>query len=361
MTQVGYTSVEKHEIIFEWRINEISLYLTNFDGHRKGDVILYSEEFSAGSKMKDNWKLQLKFNDSDSNENKDYVSLYLYLLSKKKVINANCTFFYLINNSYELNLRSYNKTFENSIGYGIRKFYSKKLLLKEKDRYIPNDTLVVGVKLIVFDRSTTIPKDLKNKPTHRLIDDLVNIYKNEKNTDIVLKVEDKSFKAHKTILKARCPVLLSELFAIGTKEEDEDEDSITIPDMNSNTFGNILEFIYSDRVEDLNDAENLLKSAVKYDLQGLKELCVQSLYRGLNVINAPRLLDLANKYNILELLEFVSDFIVLNAEKIINTSEYQAIEESKSSIGIILIKKIAAFKINGILKLNNSIKQEKDE
>ncbi|CAG5077640.1 Similar to Tdpoz1: TD and POZ domain-containing protein 1 (Mus musculus) [Cotesia congregata] len=360
MTQVGYTSVEKHEIIFEWRINEISLYLTNFDGHRKGDVILYSEEFSAGSKMKDNWKLQLKFNDSDSNENKDYVSLYLYLLSKKKVINANCTFFYLINNSYELNLRSYNKTFENSIGYGIRKFYSKKLLLKEKDRYIPNDTLVVGVKLIVFDRSTTIPKDLKNKPTHRLIDDLVNIYKNEKNTDIVLKVEDKSFKAHKTILKARCPVLLSELFAIGTKEEDEDEDSITIPDMNSNTFGNILEFIYSDRVEDLNDAENLLKSAVKYDLQGLKELCVQSLYRGLNVINAPRLLDLANKYNILELLEFVSDFIVLNAEKIINTSEYQAIEESKSSIGIILIKKIAAFKINGILKLNNSIKQEKD-
>ncbi|KAH0557881.1 hypothetical protein KQX54_012542 [Cotesia glomerata] len=360
MTQVGYTSVDKHEIIFEWRINEISSFLTNFDGHAcDDDKKLYSEEFSTSSKMKDKWLLELNFNDSDSNENKDYVSLYLWSLNANKIINVNCTFFILVNNFYELNRLSSNKTFKNRIGRGIRKFCLKKLLLEKKDEYISNDPLVVGVKLIVFDPSTTIPNDLKNKPTRRLIDDLVNIYKNEKDTDIVLKVKDKSFKAHKTILKARCPILLSELLAIETKNKDDG--IITIPDINSNTFGNILEFIYSDRVENLNDAEDLLKSAVKYELQGLKELCVQSLYRGLNVINAPRLLILANKYNILELLKFVSDFIVLNAEKIINTSEYQAIDESKSSIGIILIKKIAAFKFNGILKLNNSIKQEEDK
>lgn len=91
--------------------------------------------------------------------------------------------------------------------------------------------------------------------------------------DFELRTNDgKVFMAHKFILAARSPVF----FAMLTSDMKEaSEGSTAVPDFNSNIIEELLRFIYSGKVKNLDDiARELIYAADMYQLEQLKSKCI---------------------------------------------------------------------------------------
>ncbi|XP_057339508.1 speckle-type POZ protein B-like [Microplitis mediator] len=121
------------------------------------------------------------------------------------------------------------------------------------------------------------------------------------------------------------------------------EKTITIKDMNSEVFKSMLEFIYTDKVSDLDYvAEQLLEAADKYQIHTHKEICAESLCKSVTIDNASRLLVVAYLHNTKEMLEYISNFIVINASHVVKTEEYKMMKELHPCLVPILFDKLAA-------------------
>jgi speckle-type POZ protein len=82
-------------------------------------------------------------------------------------------------------------------------------------------------------------------------------------------------KAHKFILAARSPVL----FAMVTSDMKEAQERIAmILDFNAKVLKELLRFIYSGVVENLDEiARKLIYAAEKYQFEDLKQMCIASI------------------------------------------------------------------------------------
>ncbi|XP_057318344.1 speckle-type POZ protein-like [Microplitis mediator] len=136
---------------------------------------------------------------------------------------------------------------------------------------------------------------------------------------------------------ARSPVLAA-MFSHEMIEKKESK--ISIPDISSEIFEMVLKYIYTDEVTDLDlYADDLLEAAEKYQLLSLKNICQESLSKTLNLENALYLMTLADSYNATHLLEFTSNFLVLNMKNIIDTQDFKRLEKSHPSLALELLKK----------------------
>lgn len=93
--------------------------------------------------------------------------------------------------------------------------------------------------------------------------------------DFDVETEDKKvLKAHKSVLAVSSPFF----FGLLNTKMKEKEDSVVMRE--------VLRFIYSNEVENLSAIVNeLVFAAEKYQLEGLKELCVDSIIEALNTEN----------------------------------------------------------------------------
>ncbi|CAD6220704.1 GSCOCG00011582001-RA-CDS [Cotesia congregata] len=127
-------------------------------------------------------------------------------------------------------------------------------------------------------------------------------------------------------------------FTIENKER-----KVTIPDVDSKIFKKVLDFIYTDHVDDLDsNAEKLLEAADKYQLQSLKEMCEYSLSKTLNVGNAIKIMILADRYYAKQLKEIAIDYVIANFDKFKNTEEFKALEQAQRPLFLIILKKCLA-------------------
>jgi len=70
---------------------------------------------------------------------------------------------------------------------------------------------------------------------------------------------------------------------------------VIVDDINSAIMTEILRYIYTEQVSGIdNFAPKLIYGAVKYELDGLKELCGAAMIKNLSVINAVDYIVLAN-------------------------------------------------------------------
>ncbi|XP_057318507.1 speckle-type POZ protein B-like isoform X2 [Microplitis mediator] len=218
-----------------------------------------------------------------------------------------------------------NRNFKN--GWGFSKLLEIKKLLENKNDFLPNNTLTVGIELTIYEDYQTFPtKFLLDTPQHKITDDLKELYDSKINSDVTLVVGNEKFKAHKIILSARSPVF----FAMFTHEMKEKKDSeVDIPDIDPEIFNKMLQFIYTDEINNLDiDAVYLLEAADKYQLLNLKSLCEESLPKSVRIDNAIKLMILADLHNANQLFEYVLELILQNIEDVIDTPEYKILEES---------------------------------
>ncbi|XP_044593881.1 speckle-type POZ protein B-like [Cotesia glomerata] len=346
---IEVTNVSKHTCHFEWRINGISSYLENFHNEIGADRqrILYSPTFTTGSAVGDKWCLKMTVNDERFTDRIVIIELDpvgIFNLGVKLQFTS-----FILNNEYQEEERSdCNQIFNQSDYFDFAISIYTNELVQNKNKLMFNDTLTIAAELTLFDITSSFLDNALSfgSKRQRITDDYKDFFKKEQDTDVVIKVDGKIFKAHRAILIARCPDLFK-LFPT-LKDVSEIEIGITILYMDSGTFDIILQFIYTDEVNDLDDnAENLLKAASKLELKKLRQMCLQSLLKTLTCQSALRLLKFAHNYNLSEILDFISNYIVSNADKVTDTPEYQTFIKSNPSIVNILLQKCVSLKVDG--------------
>ena len=146
---------------------------------------------------------------------------------------------------------------------------------------------------------------------------------NQTLTDVTLHVKDKEFKAHKVVLAAASPVFEA-MFKEGTKEHEDNY--VNIEDIDSDVFDVFLRFIYSGQVDHLDEmCLDLLVAADKYDVQPLKEICVQHMTKNISVENAVDVLALAGLYDVEPIKLQAQKFITNNMAGVMKTKSWNTL------------------------------------
>lgn len=343
-----YSYANKHSLIYEWEIKDVTSFITFSTSSLVGPGIIESPKFSTGSRNNDQWRLKIKVRE-DTSVTKGYyeMNIYLYSVSECKpkaeyrvfILNKNKDkhdfWWSVVTHPYEKYVTGRLKDlddfhfFEDYFDGGTLTIDG---LLKRKDEFLPNDTLTISVDLTVYDDHVSLsnPKiPLKAKAKDQMIEDFKRLFITKEGSDILITIDDRKFPAHKFILMARSPALYAKVSHENIKNEVKPE-----------IFQKILEFIYTCEIENLDDhAEELLKAAHLYELQGLKEFCEYSISDILTTENAIRILLLAERYNAKLLMDFSTNFIIANFTEIAKSEEFQALEEFNPSVYFRLLKR----------------------
>ncbi|GBN78394.1 hypothetical protein AVEN_259162-1 [Araneus ventricosus] len=126
---------------------------------------------------------------------------------------------------------------------------------------------------------------------------LKHLYDNTTMSDISLKIGTKCYPVHRNILCSRSPVFEKIL------DNDIVQKTIEIEDMDENTLCRLLQYIYTDTVEDLDftNALDLYKAADYYQLLDLRNKCSYFLGNNLHEANLSEIISLAKKCQVEEL------------------------------------------------------------
>lgn len=163
--------------------------------------------------------------------------------------------------------------------------------------------------------------------------------------DITLNVKDTEFKAHINILSAR-----SSVFAAMFKHETSEKQSgiVNILDCDPESFQEFLEYLYCGYLEHISfrSAFYLYKTADKYDIQELKEFCVEYMEHNLTVENIFDVVTLAEEYDEKELGDAAEDFFSRNLGDILVTAGWKTLFKNNFNLANKLLVKMASnFKV----------------
>ncbi|XP_044581033.1 speckle-type POZ protein-like A [Cotesia glomerata] len=354
----GYSHSETHSIVYEWTIDHISSFLRSAksQNERERNDIIVSPKFLTGGKNKNTWCLELSIEkQNDEPEHYSWVSLHLLRPCNGRRNVRTKFFFFFVNTQKEKIMRDFETyhhpvedgylihfPFDRFCGYECARFVKIDKLLEKISQWSQNDTLTIGLDLIVYDDYVSNDPSISPlKASLRTIgDDFKDFFAAKKKCDVKIQVGSEIFDAHKVILIARSCVF-DAMFSHDMKESEENE--ITIPDVDPVVFKKVLDYIYTDKVEDLDTfAEELLEVSDKYQLLALKEICEESLSRTISVENSIRRLVLADRHNSERLVKFTNNYIVVKLASLRNTEEYKALEESYPALFLAILKEHVA-------------------
>ncbi|KAG8432284.1 hypothetical protein GDO86_016795 [Hymenochirus boettgeri] len=302
-----YTQVKVVKFSYMWTINNFS-----FCREETGEV-LKSSAFSSGPNDKMKWCLRVNPKGLDD-ESKDYLSLYLLLVScPKNEIRAKFKFSLLNAKLEETKAMESQRAYRFVQGkdWGFKKYIRRDFLLDEANGLLPDDKLTLYCEVSVVQDSVNISGQSNSNnlkvPECRLADDMGYLWENRAFTDCSLFVEGREFRAHKSILAARSPVF-SAMFEHPMQESRKNR--VYIHDVDPDVFKEMMRFIYTGKVSHLdNIADKLLAAADKYALERLKVMCEESLCNNLTVENVADVLILADLHSAEQLKAQAIDFI----------------------------------------------------
>ncbi|XP_034485872.1 protein roadkill isoform X1 [Drosophila innubila] len=316
-----YTQVKVVKFSYMWTINNFS-----FCREEMGEV-LKSSTFSAGANDKLKWCLRVNPKGLDE-ESKDYLSLYLLLVScNKSEVRAKFKFSILNAKREETKAMESQRAYRFVQGkdWGFKKFIRRDFLLDEANGLLPEDKLTIFCEVSVVADSVNISGQSNivqfKVPECKLSEDLGNLFDNEKFSDVTLSVGGREFQAHKAILAAR-----SDVFAAMFEHEMEERklNRVAITDVDHEVLKEMLRFIYTGKASNLEKmADDLLAAADKYALEKLKVMCEEALCVNLSVETAAETLILADLHSADQLKAQTIDFINTHATDVMETSGWQ--------------------------------------
>ncbi|KAG9271741.1 speckle-type POZ protein-like A [Astyanax mexicanus] len=302
-----YTQVKVVKFSYMWTINNFS-----FCREEMGEV-LKSSSFCSGPNDKMKWCLRVNPKGLDD-ESKDYLSLYLLLVScPKSEVRAKFKFSLLNAKREETKAMESQRAYRFVQGkdWGFKKFIRRDFLLDEANGLLPDDKLTLFCEVSVVQDSVNISgqsnMNMLKVPECQLSDDLGNLWECSRFTDCSLFVGGQEFKAHKSILAARSPVF-NAMFE--HEMEESKKNRVDISDIDADVFKEMMGFIYTGKAPNLeNMADSLLAAADKYALERLKVMCEEALCNGLSVENVADTLILADLHGAEQLKAQAIDFI----------------------------------------------------
>ncbi|XP_059478653.1 speckle-type POZ protein B isoform X2 [Neocloeon triangulifer] len=341
-----YTQVKVVKFSYMWTINNFS-----FCREEMGEV-LKSSTFSAGANDKLKWCLRVNPKGLDE-ESKDYLSLYLLLVScNKSEVRAKFKFSILNakreetkamggrcltisgskgrNQNYISNESQRAYRFVQGKDWGFKKFIRRDFLLDEVNGLLPDDKLTIFCEVSVVADSVNISGQSNaiqfKVPECRLSDDFGLLFENQKFSDVTLAVAGREFQAHKAILAARSPVFAA---MFEHEMEERKHNRVEIADVDHEVLREMLRFIYTGRATCLDKmADDLLAAADKYALDRLKVMCEEALCTNLSIENVADTLILADLHSADQLKAQAIEFINTHATDVMETAGWKSMVQS---------------------------------
>uniref|UniRef100_A0A0C9R8J8 Rdx_0 protein n=1 Tax=Fopius arisanus TaxID=64838 RepID=A0A0C9R8J8_9HYME len=231
--------------------------------------------------------------------------------------------------------------------WGYQCFIKRSELLSLKKS---NDSIIIHCDMRIYDTavvsafdniSSDLSKSLKSQK-RSLINDFRSLFTDPQFSDFRIIVGNEIFHVHKNILAAR-----SSTFAVMFKHEEMEENrknEVKIENMDSELVKGMLEYIYTSEVQDLERlACGLLGAAEQYDLGGLKNMCMDTMYNLLTAENAADILVHADLYRISRLKEDTINFIKEHLTEVQSTESFRKI----SNAGLLMELLLAIGKQDG--------------
>ncbi|GBL97574.1 Speckle-type POZ protein [Araneus ventricosus] len=157
---------------------------------------------------------------------------------------------------------------------------------------------------------------------------LISLFSEGILCDIQLKTATEAFPAHKVVLSARSPVFKS-MFETDMREKTNN--SVEIEDLDATTVRQMLLFLYSDTLDNLDyeSARSLYFAADKYQIVSLRHMCSNFLKENLLYSNCCDVLLLADKHQDKDLKISVQDCIADNDEVVLFSDEWKTLVENE--------------------------------
>ncbi|CAG5131835.1 unnamed protein product [Candidula unifasciata] len=322
-----YTQVKVIKFSYIWTVNNFS-----FCREEMGEV-LKSSTFSAGANDKLKWCLRVNPKGLDE-ESKDYLSLYLLLVScNKSEVRAKFKFSILNAKREETKAMESQRAYRFVQGkdWGFKKFIRRDFLMDEANGLLPDDKLtifcevsVVGDTVNVSGQSNCTPVKV---PESHLSDDLGQLFDRSSFSDVTLCVGGREFLAHKAVLAARSPVFHA-MFEHEMTESKQNR--VDIEDIDHEVMREMLRFVYTGKSPSLDKmADDLLAAADKYALDRLKVMCEEALCSNLTIENVCDILVLAELHSAKQLKTHSIDFINSHASDIMETTGWQSMIQAQ--------------------------------
>lgn len=170
------------------------------------------------------------------------------------------------------------------------------------------------------------------------------MFEDKEDCDVVIKVKETEFPAHKAILKARSPVFASTL---RHEMKEKKTGIIDIQDCEPSIFSHFLCFLYCEELNTLSDENvfGLYTLADIYDIPDLREICREFMKVNISTETFCDTITLALNHSEAELVKFSTDFFIKNAQKIIETVKWQSfLAQNPTQSNELFIKLLASNK-----------------
>ncbi|CAN6216004.1 unnamed protein product [Urochloa humidicola] len=201
-------------------------------------------------------------------------------------------------------------------------------------RYVKDDCILVECAINVLPGKSKYPAATLSVPSSDLHRQFGELLRSQKGADITFLVAGEHVPAHRSLLAARSPVFMAELFG---DKEDKVAPCVEIKDMEVEVFRTMLYFVYTDTVPELDQlngeqamamAQRLLEAADRYGLKRLKRICVEKVCTTIDVDTVAATLALAEQYGCSKLKDRCMKFTVANLGVVSATEGYKHLEAS---------------------------------
>ena len=245
-----------------WVIDNFSLL------PQKTGESLVSTVFCDQSEEKVEWQLEL-YPKGENEQSKNFISLYLMLLKPQPALKLNATSkCVLINRNQSLLARGavHTAVFKSGPGWGYAKLLEQ---IKITPTTLPRDELHVKGEVTYTVKHTSLSGPHPSLPiassgSGSMATHYKQLFESKLQSDIVIQVKDAKFDAHKLVLGTRSPVFLATFQSNLTETQ---TNTLKIKGIEPAVFKEVLRFLYTDQVEQLDElAEELLAAAERYML-----------------------------------------------------------------------------------------------
>ncbi|KAJ9553428.1 hypothetical protein OSB04_017473 [Centaurea solstitialis] len=234
---------------------------------------------------------------------------------------------------------------------GYKRFFRRVSL--ETSDYLKDDCLSMHCTVGVVRNRVEGAKHFSIAiPPSDMGQNLKYLLESETGCDIVFRIRDETFKAHKLILAARSPVFRAQFFGlVGNPNMDE----VELEDIEPSIFKAMLLFIYSDNLPDsqeitesmsmctsTNVIQHLLAAADRFGLDRLKQLCEAKLCEEVNADTVATTLSLADQHRCSQLKAICLKFAAANLGAVMQTEGFKYVEETCPSLISELLETVAS-------------------
>lgn len=240
--------------------------------------------------------------------------------------------------------------------WGYKRFFRRVSL--ETSDYLKDDCLSMHCTVGVVRNRVEGPKHFTiSIPPSDMGQNLKFLLETETGCDIIFRIREETFKAHKLILAARSPVFRAQFFGlVGNPNMDE----VELKDIEPSIFKAMLVFIYSDRFPESEEStagamssistnmiQHLLAAGDRFGLDRLKQLCEAKLCEEVNTETVATTLTLADQHRCGQLKAICLKFAAANLGVVMRTEGFKYIEETCPSLLSELLETVAAEERSG--------------